>query len=164
MKPLKAECDALAAVMMTPLGDFLTDRERDEHKDPEGLAQKRMFTKAIEAVDEVRGSRTSWVIVLRFGTVASSVTYQSFGPWSTKSQAEKQAEGLLASLEATAYAVVPQRTPEGWELLLAAADAPPAEKSAWAEIKKDAAAFRKGWNPKKQSRDQFEKRDNGNAA
>lgn len=156
MKPLKNELDALQAVLMTPLGDFITDREQAEHKDPEGLAQKRMFTKAIEAVDEVRGERTSWVVVLRFGTVASSVTYQSFGPWSTKSQAEKAAEGLLRSVEATAYAVVPQRTPEGWEAMLQAADAPPAEKSAWAEVRKDAAAFKKGWNPKKSRREKYE--------
>ena len=163
-KPLKAELDALAAVLMTPLGDFITDKEAAEHKDPEGLAQKRMFTKAIEAVDEVRGQRTSWIVVLRFGVTASSVTYQSFGPWSTKSQAEKAAEGLLRALEATAYAVVPQRTEGGWQALLADVDAPPVESSMWAEVKRDAAAFKKGWNPKRQSRDQFERRDNGNAA
>lgn len=157
MKPLKGELDALNAVLMTPLGDFLTEREAAEHKDPEGLAQKRMFTKAIEAVDAVRGERTSWVVVIRFGTVASSVTYQSFGAWSTKAQAEKAAEGILRSVEGTAYAVVPQRTPEGWESMLAEADAPPAEKSMWAEVRKDAAAFKKGWKPKRQRREQFEK-------
>ena len=154
MKPLKAECDALAAVMMTPLGDFLTDRETNEHKDPEGLAQKRMFTRAIEAVDEVRGQRTSWVVVIRFGVVASSVTYQSFGPWSTKGQAEKAAEAILRQVEGTAYAVVPQRTPEGWTSMQEAADAPPAEKSSWAEVRNDAIAFRRGWNPKKTRREQ----------
>ena len=156
MKPLKAELDALQAVLMTPLEDFLTDKEANEHKDPEGLAQRRMFTKAIEAVDDVRGERTSWVLVVRFGTVASSVTYQSFGPWSTKSQAEKAADAILRACEGTAYAVVPQRTPGGWEAMLNAADAPPAEKSMWAEIKKDAVAFKAGWNPKKERRDKYE--------
>jgi hypothetical protein len=164
MRPLKAELDALQAVLMTPLGDFLTDREAAEHKDPEGLAQKRMFTKAIEAVDEVRGSRTSWVVVLRFGTMPSSVTYQSFGPWSTKSQADKAAEVILRATEATAYAVVPQRTEDGWRALLGAVDAPPAESSSWAEVKKDAAALKKGWKPRTESRDQFERRDNGSQA
>ena len=164
MKPLKAELDALQAVLMTPLGDFLTDREAAEHKDPEGLAQKRMFTKAIEAVDEVRGQRTSWVVVLRFGTVPKSMTYQSYGPWSTKSQAEKAAGDILKSVDATAYAVVSQRTESGWQALLEAADAPPVESSSWAEIRRDAAAFKKGWNPKKERREVFEKRDNGNAA
>lgn len=156
MKPLKAELDALQAVLMTPLGDFLTDKEANEHKDPEGLAQKRMFTKAIEAVDAVRGERTSWVVVIRFGTVASSVTYQSFGPWSTKAQAEKAAGDILRAVEGTAYAVVPQRTPEGWEAMLSDADAPPAESSSWAEVRKDAAAFKKGWNPKKERREKYE--------
>jgi hypothetical protein len=156
MKPLKAELDALQAVLMTPLGDFLTEREAAEHKDPEGLAQKRMFTKAIEAVDEVRGQRTSWIVVLRFGTVASSVIYQSFGQWSTKAQADKAAEGLLGALEATAYAVVPQRTEGGWKALLEAVDAPPVEPSSWAEVKKDAAAFKKGWKPKSERRDRYE--------
>jgi hypothetical protein len=154
MKPLKIESDALAAVMMTPLGDFLTEREAAEHKDPEGLAQKRMFTRAIEAVDAVRGERTSWVVVVRFGVVASSVTYQSFGAWSTKAQAEKAAMGILAAVEGTAYAVVPQRTPEGWESLLQQADAPPAEKSMWAEVRLDAIAFRRGWKPQKTRREQ----------
>lgn len=149
---------------MTPLGDFLSAKEEAEHKDPEGLAQKRMFTKAIEAVDEVRGQRTAWVVVLRFGTVASSVTYQSFGPWSTKGQAEKAAEALLKSLEATAYAVVPQRTEGGWQALMAATDEAPAESSAWAEVRRDAAAFKKGWKPRSMSRDKFERRDNGNVA
>ena len=155
MKPLKAECDALAAVMMTPLGDFLTDRETSEHKDPEGLAQKRMFTKAIEAVDEVRGQRTSWVVVIRFGVVASSVTYQSFGPWSTKGQAEKAAEAILRAVEGTAYAVVPQRTPEGWAAMLEQADAPPAERSTWAEVRRDAIAFRRGWKPRSERREKY---------
>lgn len=156
MKPLKAEMDALQAVLMTPLGDFLTDKEAAEHRDPEGLAQKRMFTKAIEAVDAVRGERTSWVLVIRFGTVASSVTYQSFGPWSTKSQAEKAADAILSAVEGTAYAVVPQRTPEGWEAMLQAADEAPAESSTWAEVRKDAAAFKKGWRPRSERRDAYE--------
>ena len=164
MKPLKAELDALQAVLMTPLGDLLTDKEEAEHKDPEGLAQKRMFTKAIEAVDEMRGQRTSWVVVLRFGTVASSVTYQSFGPWSTKGQADRSADALLRALEATAYAVVPQRTEGGWQALLSAVDEAPVESSMWAEVKKDAAAFKKGWKPRSESRSQFERRDNGNQA
>lgn len=155
MKPLKAELDALAAVLMTPLGDFLTDKETAEHKDPEGLAQKRMFTKAIEAVDEVRGQRTAWVVVLRFGTSASSVTYQSFGSWSTKAQADKAAEALLGALEATAYAVVPQRTESGWKALLEAADEAPVESSSWAEVKRDAAAFKNGWKPRSGRREAY---------
>jgi hypothetical protein len=155
VKPLKAEIDAMNAVLMTPLGDFLTEREAAEHKDPEGLAQKRMFTKAIEAVDEVRGQRTAWVLVIRFGTSASSVTYQSFGPWSTKSQAEKAAADILRQVEGTAYAVVPQRTPDGWEAMLSDADAPSSEKSVWAEVRRDAEAFKKGWKPKSERREKY---------
>lgn len=154
MKVSKAEMDALAEVMMTPLGDFLTDREANEHKNPEALAQKRMFTKAIEAVDEVRGLRTSWVVVVRFGVTASSVTYQAFSGWSTRAQAEKAATAILSAVEGTAYAVVPQLTERGWEAMLSAADAPPAEKSVWSEIRLDAIAFRRGWNPKKTRREQ----------
>lgn len=156
MRPLKAELDALNAVLMTPLEDFLTAKERDEHKDPEGLAQKRMFTKAIEAVDEVRGLRTAWVVVLRFGVSASSVTYQSFGSWSTKAQAERAAESILRTVEGTAYAVVPQMSEGGWQAALSEADAPPTEKSSWAEIRRDAIAFRRGWKPKSERRDKYE--------
>lgn len=145
MKPLKNELDALNAVLMTPLGDFLTEREAAEHKDPEGLAQKRMFTKAIEAVDAVRGERTSWVVVIRFGTVASSVTYQSFGAWSTKAQAEKAAGEILRQVGGTAFAIVPQRTPAGWEQMISKADEPPTESSSWAEVRADARAFKQGW-------------------
>jgi hypothetical protein len=156
VKPSKAELDALNAVLMTPLEDFLTEKEQAEHKDPEGLAQRRMFTKAIEAVDEVRGLRIGWVVVVRFGTVASSVTYQSFGSWSTKAQAEKAAGAILRAVEGTAYAVVPQMSERGWEARLGALDAPPVEGSSWAEVRKDAAAFKRGWNPKKERRDKYE--------
>lgn len=154
MKVSKAEMDAMQSILMTPLEDFLTDKEQGEHKDPEGLAQRRMFTKAIEAVDAVRGLRTGWVVVVRFGVTASSVTYQSFGSWSTRGQAETAATGILKAVEGTAYAVVPQLSPAGWEAMLSAADAPPAEKSVWAEIRQDAIAFRRGWNPKKTRREQ----------
>lgn len=155
MKPLKVETDALAAVLMTPLEEFVSDREQAEHKDPEGLAQKRMFTKAIEAVDEARGARTMWTIVLRFGTVASSVTYQAFGPYETKAKAEKTAESILKTVEATAYALVPLRNEHGWDQMVEAADADPAEKSMWAEVRKDAEAKRRGWKGKARERDNY---------
>ena len=156
MRPLKAEVDALSGVLMTPLEDFLTAKEQAEHKDPEGLAQKRMFTKAIEAVDEARGERTSWIVVLRFGTVPSSVIYQSFGPWSTKAQAQAGAESILSAVDATAYAVVPQRSESGWKALLSAADEPPEGSSMWSEVRKDAEAVRNGWRSKKaRERDKF---------
>lgn len=155
MRPLKAEADALSAVLMTPLEDFITEKEQSEHKDPEGLAQKRMFTKAIEAVDEARGTRTMWTVVLRFGTVPSSVTYQAFGPYATQTQAQKATESFLSACEATAYAVVPMRTAEGWSLMLAAADEPPAEKGQWAEVRRDVAAKRAGWKGKHRDRQKF---------
>lgn len=153
MKALKSELDALRSVLMTPLGEFITDKEQAEHKDPEGLAQKRMFTKAIEAVDEARGSRTMWIVVLRHGTV--SVTYTSYGPWATRAQASKAAEGILATVHATAVAVVPLRSPEGWAQMVAAADEPSAEKSQWLEVRRDAEARRKGFRGKARERDAF---------
>ena len=155
MKPNKAEVDALAAVLMTPLEEFVSDKERAEHKDPEGLAQKRMFTKAIEAVDEARGGRTMWMVVLRFGTVASSVIYQGFGPYATQKQASDATESILRGCEATAYAVVPLRTHDGWEAMVAAADEPPAEQSQWAEVRRDAEARKNGWRGKARERDNY---------
>lgn len=155
MRPLKAETDALAAVMMTPLEDFLTDKEASEHKDPEGLAQKRMFTKAIEAVDEARGGRTMWMVVLRFGTVASSVIYQGFGPYATKSQAEKEVTTFLSGTEATAYAVVPMRTHDGWQAMQGKADEPSEGSSMWAEVRRDVEAKRRGWRGKARERDNY---------
>lgn len=155
MRPLKAETDALAAVMMTPLADFLTDKEAETHKDPEGLAQKRMFAKAVEAVDEARGTRTMWMVVLRFGTVPSSVIYQGFGPYATQKQASDATESILRATEATAYAVVPMRTHGGWEAMVASADEPSADKGQWAEVRKDAAAKRRGWRGKARERDGY---------
>lgn len=153
MKPQKAEIDALTAVLNTPLEDFLTNRERETSKDPEALAQRRMFTKAIEAVDEARGQRTMWITVLRHGTV--SVSYTSYGPYATANQAAKETEKLLAGMEATAYAVVPFRNDHGVNAIWQAADAPPEAKGMWAEVKRDQEALRNGWKGKSNTRHKF---------
>jgi len=119
--PLKAELDALESVLTTPLGDFLTDKDAGDQDKLTSTAQKRMFTKAIQAVDEARGGRTMWMVVLRHGFESRTI-YTGFGPYGTKAQAEKAAQGELLGLEPTAYAVVATRNKEGLAQLVSMAD------------------------------------------
>jgi hypothetical protein len=127
VKPNKAELDALAAVLLTPLSDFLTEKEAAEHKDPEKLAQTRMFTKAIEAVDEARGARALKVVVLRHGSDANCF-FTSIGPFATQNQAEKARDSALAATGASGHAITHHRTPEGWAQHVATLDAEPEAK------------------------------------
>lgn len=145
MKPRKPEIDALRAVLMQPLDSFVTDKEAAEHKDPEGLAQTRMFTQALEAAEMARTDRTVYMVVLRHGT--RSVHYTGFGPYATKAQAEKAKDELLKGMESTAYAVVPTRNQHRVAELWAEADADPGVRGDWAEVKKDQQAMKNGWRP-----------------
>jgi len=117
VRALKVELDALEAVLTTPLGDFLTDKDQGDQEKLTATAQKRMFTKAIQAVDEARGGRNMWMVVLRHGH-ESRTFYTGFGPYSTKAEAEKAAQGELMSLEPTAYAIVATRNKEGHRQLM----------------------------------------------
>jgi hypothetical protein len=125
MTPLKTELDALEAVLTTPLGDFLTDKDQGDRDKLTATAQKRMFTKAIQAVDEARGGRNMWMVVLRHGH-ESRTFYTGFGPYGTKAQAEKAAQGDLMGLEPTAYAIVATRNKEGLAQLMDMVDELPA--------------------------------------
>jgi hypothetical protein len=127
---VKAEIDALEAVLTTPLGDFLTDRDAGDQAQLTATAQKRMFTAAIKAVDEARGGRNMWMVVLRHGH-EGRVFYTGFGPYSTKAQAEKAAQGELLALEPTAYAIVATRNQQGHRQLMEMVDElpPPARVS-----------------------------------
>lgn len=124
MKPLKPEIDAAKAVLMTPLSEFLSERESSEHKDPEGLAQTRMFTRALEAAEEARGSRTTYTVVLRFGT-GNNVFFHAYGPYSTQAQAQKALEGDLAAFGPSGHAVVPTTNQTGLRARIEALDARP---------------------------------------
>lgn len=128
MKPLKPEIEALRDVMFTPVEEFVTDKDAEKRDDEQlqALAYQRMFTRAIEAVDSARGSRTCYMIVLRHGT--TSVTFTGFGPYATKNQAEKALEHAQRTFGPTGWAVVPTRNEQGYSELLEAIDAPPAER------------------------------------
>lgn len=126
MKPNKPEVDALRAVLMTPLNEFITDKESETHKDPEGLAQSRMFSRALEAAYDELGRRTTWLVVLRHGK-GSSTVYSGWGAWSTKAQAEKALAAHLVDFDHTAGAIVPVRGESALADLLAEIDAPPPE-------------------------------------
>lgn len=154
MKPPKTEIDALAAVLMTPLSEFISDKEAESHKDPEKLAQTRMFTKAIEAVDRIRGERTYHMVVLRHGH-GQATMYTGFGPYSTKSQAEKALEKLGTTMGYTAYAVVPTVNEHWITNLLDRLDAEPESKGDFAVVAEDAAARKRGWKGKLADRSQY---------
>lgn len=155
MKPVKAELDALRNVLLTPLTEFISAKESETRtqEKAETLAQTRMFTAALEAVDKARADRTFWMVVLRHGTV--SVTYSGFGPYSTKDQAEKAATQALAGMEITAYALVPTRNHHGLQAVFEMADADPAERSMWEIVKQDARASKRGWRGNRRDRDQY---------
>lgn len=155
MKALKSELDALRDVLLTPLSEFISDKEAETRtqEKAEALAQTRMFTAALEAVDVARAERTYFMVVLRHGTV--SVTYSGFGPYSTRDQAEKAAAQALAGMETTAYAIVPTRNPHGLDAVFALADADPAERSMWELVKQDAQATKKGWRGNRRDRDSY---------
>ena len=124
MRPLKGELDALRTVLMTPLEEFISDKESESHKDPESLAQMRMFTKAIESVDEARGARLMHNVVLRFGSGKSPV-FLSYGPYSTKAQAERALEEQKKLHGPSGWAITAHRSPEGLEQLIAELDKAP---------------------------------------
>lgn len=155
MKPVKAEIDALRDVLLTPLTEFISAKEAESRtqEKAEALAQTRMFTAALEAVDIARADRTYFMVVLRHGS--ASVTYSGFGPYATKAQAEKAAAQTLAGMEVTAYAIVPTRNHHGLGAIFELADADPVERSVWAEVKKDAQALKRGWRGKARDRDTY---------
>lgn len=155
MKPVKAEIDALRDVLLTPLTEFISAKEAESRtqEKAEALAQTRMFTAALEAVDIARADRTYFMVVLRHGS--ASVTYSGFGPYSTKDQAEKAAAQALAGMEITAYAIVPTRNHHGLGALFELADAPAAERSMWELVKQDGRAVKRGWRGNKRDRNQY---------
>lgn len=156
MRPLKTELEALAEVLHTPLGDFISDRERAEHRDPTALAQTRMFAKAIEAVDEARASRHHFYLVFRFGE--DSGWLQGFGPFATKAQAQKAAADIVAVRDYSAFAVVPTNNFAAFtEQMKHLDEMPPAGKD-FKLILEDAELFKIGWNGKERTRRQYLKK------
>ncbi|MGZ6788369.1 MAG: hypothetical protein ACXVGN_00205 [Mycobacteriaceae bacterium] len=157
MEPLKAEIEALQAVMFTPVEQFVTDKERAERGDEaaEKLAHKRMFASAIKAVDEARGARTLYNVILRHGR-GTSTFYTGFGPYPTTGQAEKAVEKLGHVFEYTAYAVVPTRNAEGLEQMVKELDAEPEGRAMFAIVKEDARLTKLGWDGKQKSRKKYE--------
>lgn len=156
MEPLLGEIDALREVLFTPVESFVSDKERAEKGDEwaEKMAHKRMFSQGIKAVDAARGSRTLYMVVLRFGQ-GSSTFYTGYGPYATKGQAEKAVTAMSSTFEYTAAAVVPMRNAEGLAGLLSELDAKPALAGDWAIVADDARAFRNGWNGKQATRSKY---------
>ena len=158
MKPLKAELDALAAVLMAGPQEHITEKEEQTLSQDklEALAYKRMFTKAIEALDEARGGRTYYMVVLRHGE-GTRTFYSGFGPYSTKPQAETAVSKLISTMDSTAYAVVPTRSEGGLANLLRELDSVAGTRGDYAIVADDARAFRKGWKGQNANRNQYVK-------
>lgn len=155
MEPLKTEIDAMKAVLMSDLESFVTEREVQERGEEkaEALAQKRMFSQAIKAVDQARGARTTWTVVLRFGT--GSVHYAGFGPYATRQQATKALDVLGRTMAPTGYAVVPTRNAAHLEELTTGLDAQPESRGTFGDVRLDAQAFKNGWKGKDATRGKY---------
>ena len=156
MEPHKSEVDALREVMFTPVESFVTEKERAEKGDEwaEKTAHRRMFATAIKAVDEARGTRTLYTVVLGFG--ASHV--RNFGLYATEAQAEKARAKMLAALGnlVKASAVRPWQNEHAWAAMLTRADVPPPVKGDFAACAEDARLTRLGWDGKRATRKRFE--------
>jgi hypothetical protein len=156
VEPLKVELDAFWEVMLTPVAEFITEKERAERTEAkaEKLAHDRMAKTAIKAVDKARGERTLWMVVLRFGR-ENRTFYSSFGPYPTKGQAEKAVTQLGETYGYTAYAVVPMRNAEGLAEMLANLDNGAESKGDYGIVLEDAKLFKAGWTGKNAERAKF---------
>ena len=105
-------------------------------------------------LDEMRASRTTYTVVLRFG-IGIHQHHMCFGPYSTRAQAEKAFDKHLVHTQPSAWAFVPTRTAEGIEEMIAEADKTPELKGDWAIVKADGRAYRKGWDGKQKTRSQY---------
>ena len=124
VKPLKKEIDRVAALLM----------EGDES--PQALADK-----VIRALDEVRGERTTYGVVLRIGE-GKRAFFVGYHGFSTRNQAIKSVEKNPQAAMASGIAVVAMKNEAGLDQLIARVDAPPAPTGDWPEIYADVAAAR----------------------
>ena len=134
---------------MTPLEDFLTAADKGDDERLQALAQNRMFTKAIEAVDRARGLATAWTLVLRHGR--ESVSFSAYGPYATRAKATEAAAGF----DYTGIAVVPTLNPEGLKELWKRVDEPTRDKGDWALIREDSQLYKKGWKGANRNRQEY---------
>lgn len=69
----------------------------------------------IEALDEARASRTSWIAVMQFpvGNGSQGWWYSGIGPYPGRKSAEKAVKGHPGASLAHRVAVVPLQSPEG---------------------------------------------------
>ena len=124
VKPLKKEVDRVAALLM----------EGDET--PQALADK-----VIRAIDEVRGERTTYGVVLKIGR-GKTAFYVGYHGFSTRNQAIKSVEKNPQAAMASGIAVVAMKNEAGLEQLIERVDAPPAPTGDWPDVYADAAAAR----------------------
>lgn len=121
----------------------LTPLLEQDWETPEELASALIAT-----LDQVRASRVSYVGVIQIGGNEER-WFLGLGPYPGKRSAEKAVKGLLAAVDGSAYVVVPLWSQEGLEARIADLDTPPEASGDWAEVKRDAEAFRRGWRGSK---------------
>lgn len=158
MEPTKAELEALRGVLMTPLEEFVGDRDAATRTEDqlEALAQKRMFSQAVKAVDHLRGQRELYLVGIGFGPQ----WVQAFGPYPTRNKAEQASlviRGALGNL-VKVHGVMPLTGDTGWKRMLEEADEPPAVSGDYAEVATDAQAFRRGWKGESRERARYVER------
>jgi hypothetical protein len=104
----------------------------------------------IATLDQVRASRVSYVGVIKVAKDGQSLpVWLGLGPYPGQKTAENAVMAALGTYEGTAYVVVPLLSKEGLEARFATLDTPPTPTGDWAEVKRDAQAFKNGWRGSK---------------
>ena len=97
--------------------------------------------KVIRALDEVRGERTTYGVVLRIGE-GKRAFFVGYHGFSTRNQAIKSVEKNPQAAMASGIAVVAMKNERGLEQLIERVDAPPAPTGDWPDVYADVAAAR----------------------
>lgn len=108
MRPTVTEIKALVPLL------------QQDWESPEKLAEG-----LIKALDTARADRKLHAAVVQYGSPEGSVFYDAVGPIAGKVSAQKALEKMLYKSIVCKGAVVPLRSMEGFEALMAEVDAPP---------------------------------------
>lgn len=107
----------------------------------------------VEAVDEARMTGEQYFGVLQFGH--SEPYYLALGPFASRKASQTAIKAYPAASEACLGVVARWYTEEAVQSHLKALDEPPLGSKDWAEVRRDAIAFKRGFRGKAVERERF---------
>jgi len=134
LTPLKGEVTEIAALL------------EQGAESPTDLAKQ-----VVKRVYELAEERTTHVVVFEL----SPGVYQAYGPFPTRSRAEAAIGKIPMAQVARRGAHATLHGMRSVDAAMAAADVPPEVTGAFALVKEDAAAFRKGWKGRMADRSHY---------